>query len=307
MKTARLFIAILFLSAPLVVRATDDNAGTSAAQFLKIGAGARSTAIGSAFVGVADDINTVAYNPAGLATVSSPELTAMHTQYLLDLNYDFGAFALPMKTGTIALSASTLNVPDISKRGSDESDLGTFKEFDASYALSYGMNINRTLAWGVTGRYIKMSIDSFSANAWGGDLGVLKRFNQSPVRIGFAVRNFGQPISFTSDSDPQPLIVDLGVSTKFSRDRWMLAANVQKPRDNKVQFGGGTEWKQNLGRNFNYAVRGGYNSATTDAKDASGLSLGAGLGYKQFQFDFAWVPFGVLGNTFRYAATMRFE
>ena len=34
--------------------------------------------------------------------------------------------------------------------------------------------------------------------------------------------------------------------------------------------------------------------------------MGAGIGYKLFDIDFAWVPFGDLGNTFRYAAHVKF-
>ena len=50
----------------------------------------------------------------------------------------------------------------------------------------------------------------------------------------------------------------------------------------------------------------GYNTATSDVESASGLALGAGIGYRLFDLDFAWVPFGILGNTFRYTAHVKF-
>ena len=50
----------------------------------------------------------------------------------------------------------------------------------------------------------------------------------------------------------------------------------------------------------------GYKSLATDADGANGLTLGAGVGFRRLDLDFAWVPMGDLGNTFRYAALFRF-
>src|SRR5207302_10246043 len=57
-----------------------NQVGTSGAAFLKIGPGARPAAMGEAFTGVADDIHAIYWNPAGLATLRSPELTGMHME-----------------------------------------------------------------------------------------------------------------------------------------------------------------------------------------------------------------------------------
>ena len=63
------------------------------------------------------------------------------------------------------------------------------------------------------------------------------------------------------------------------------------------------------GRGGDVTYHGGVPSGAdgdTDADDANGVSLGGGLGYRNFDLDFAWVPFGDLGDTFRYAVTVRF-
>ncbi|MDD5260083.1 MAG: hypothetical protein PHD29_08955, partial [bacterium] len=46
--------------------------------FLSYGAGARSLAMGKTFVGIADDASTTYWNPAGLATLAKPEITALY-------------------------------------------------------------------------------------------------------------------------------------------------------------------------------------------------------------------------------------
>ncbi len=286
--------------------ASDKKAGTSGAPFLKIGAGARPTAMGDAFVGVADDVNAVYFNAAGLAFSKRPEMPAMHTQYIQDMNYDFGAFAFPTAVGSFGISAMTLKVVDLQKRNADESYQGTFDSIDAAYTLCYAKEIVPLLSVGVTGRYLKQEIDTASAGAWGGDVSVMKKMERLPLSLGLALRNMGPGIKFREESDPQPFIVDAGAGMRFFRERLCLGVDVSKPRDNGIQFGAGGEWTQPLMRDFRTSVRSGYKTAGTDADGASGLSLGAGLGYRQLSIDFAWVPFGDLGNTFRYAATFRF-
>ena len=78
-----------------LAQASDAKTGTSGAQFLKIGAGARPTAMGDAYTAIADDVNAVYFNPAGLTQLPAAQITAMQTQWFEGLDYAFGAFALP--------------------------------------------------------------------------------------------------------------------------------------------------------------------------------------------------------------------
>jgi hypothetical protein len=54
------------------------------------------------------------------------------------------------------------------------------------------------------------------------------------------------------------------------------------------------------------ALRLGYNSRNHDVGGFSGLAFGLGLTYGNFNFDFALVPFGDLGNTYKYTVGARF-
>jgi hypothetical protein len=176
---------------------------------------------------------------------------------------------------------------------------------DAAYGLSYGRKINEALSAGLTARYLKQEIDTESASAWSGDVGILNQFNKIPLSIGLAVRHFGQEIKFNDEGDPQPTVVDLGAGIKLFKDKLLTGVNVKMPRDNSAQFGVGSEYRQNVGDDFKLALRVGYNSTSTDA-DGSGIAFGGGVGFKQFDFDVAWIPFGDLGNTMRYALRVRF-
>lgn len=311
MTNLRSILAAFLLFLSIVIKpieqicATDKNAGTSGAVFLKMGAGARPTAMGNAFVGIADDVNAAYFNPAGLASVDRPELTALHTQWIEGLNYNFGAYAHPLASGVIAFSAATLSSGDIERRNESEGLEGTFDNLDSAYAVSFGRKVGQTYALGLTGRAIKQEIDSTSASAWSYDIGIMKRFDGRPLSLGLAVRHLGQEIKFQEEGDPQPLTIDGGAGYKLFNDRLLMGLNLYKPRDNSLKFGLGFEWKGALSSG-RYALRAGYNSSSTDAEGATGITVGAGLGFGRLTLDFGWVPMGDLGNTFRYAAHMRF-
>ncbi len=288
------------------VFAGNKNVGTSGAQFLKLGAGARPVAMGEAFVGIADDANALYYNPAGAAQLDRAEFTATHTQWFQDMNYEYGGFVLPTKVGTLGISASTLKIEDLEKRTADESYVGQFETLDACYGLSYARKWNETLSWGGTLKYLKQEIDSTSAKAWSVDLGLWKQFAETPFSAGLAVRNLGEEVKFVDEGDPQPLILDGGVGGRFFDKRLLIGTNVKIPRDNDVQFGMGGELTFPMAGAVKPALRAGYNNSHSDADGASGVSLGAGLTIKQFSMDFSWVPLGDLGETFRYSANFRF-
>jgi hypothetical protein len=65
------------------------RAGTAAAQFLKIGVGARSAAMGEAFAAVANDGSALFWNPAGLMQSDKNEALFSHLEWLVDVQHEF--------------------------------------------------------------------------------------------------------------------------------------------------------------------------------------------------------------------------
>lgn len=299
--------------------------GTSGAQFLKIGPGARPAGMGEAFSAVSDDIHGLYYNPAGLASLRAVEFGGMHNQYFQSLDYNFGAVAVPLQrfrhkkeempedaNGVLGLAVYNLSVNDLQRRGLSDSNIptGTFGASDSAYALSYARRMGKGLSLGVTGKAIMQKIDDKSATSFAMDAGALLRREcaarvSGDCAVSAGLRNLGTRPKFDRISDPLPLLLYTGGSFRMFH-RLTLALDLDFPRDNDMQVAVGAEYTHPFSEAFNASLRGGYFTQNTDPSGLAGLSLGAGLGYKQVSFDFAWVPFGVLGNTFRYSVLLKF-
>ncbi|MDZ7765928.1 MAG: UPF0164 family protein [Melioribacteraceae bacterium] len=78
-------ILLLFLMISLTAYAQEsDQVGTSMANFLKIDVGSRASALGGAFVAMADDASATYWNPGGLVNVKKNEAMFQSTNWVAD-------------------------------------------------------------------------------------------------------------------------------------------------------------------------------------------------------------------------------
>jgi len=110
-----LFLVMILLS-QIVNAQVIGRVGSTAAPFLKIGVGGRALGMGEAYTTLAEDITGIYWNPAGLANITKMQVILNHYEYIADLNYDFGALAIPVRgVGTIGAFIGFLGMPDIER------------------------------------------------------------------------------------------------------------------------------------------------------------------------------------------------
>lgn len=260
-----------------------------------------------AFTGVSGDVHGLYYNPAGLSSMARPEASLMHNAYFVDTTYQTAVFAMPHKSlGTFGLGLYSLNVQDIEKRTEDtDSPTGLFEAQNQALVLSYARRLGDLWAFGLNAKYMTEKIDDQSASAMGADVGLNYRKPQTPWELGAAIRHLGTEPKFDSVGDPLPMTVSLGSSYRLLDERLLLALAVDAPRDEDPLARVGVEFAQMFGESFGSSLRAGYRSGR-ESGDLSGFSAGAGFSVRGLHFDFAWIPLGDLGDTFRYSLMLRF-
>lgn len=315
---ALVLAALLAAAAPRPARALGaSRKGTSGAQFLELAPGARPAAMGQAFAGVADDVEAVYYNPAGLGNLRRVEATGSHDAMFQGLQYDFAAAAVPALTwsraqrdksdfGVLGVSVYSLGISGLERRGLVETDapVGTFDASNMAFALSYGVRpFGGRFSLGATVKSVQVRIDSVRGSAAAFDGGALYRGDR--WSWGAGVRDAGGGLRLGTASDPLPTTLFAGAAYQLTLG-WLASAELDAPRDGPAALGLGAEYRTLVTDHLAASARAGYDSANADAGSFSGVCGGVGLTYGAVSFDFAFAPFGDLGSTYKYTLRTRF-
>ncbi|MBU1487141.1 PorV/PorQ family protein [bacterium] len=299
-------VALLLFALSLSSEAGEEEVGTSAASFLKIGIGARATGMGEAACAVADDPTAIYWNPAGLAGIRSKQLTYGHNIYLNETTAGFIGLVHPFKDFSLGLGIDYLKLGEAEKT-TELKPTGTGEKFsvedDMAIFLSLSRRMREGLFVGMNLKYIRQKIEDESATGFGADLGVL--YLPSKLRLGITVQNIGPKLKFIEKDFSLPLNLKAGIAYPYKNFLFALDAN--KPADNRMSFSLGIEsyWARVL------ALRLGYRIGPDDKLKALtntpvGLSAGVGFKFKTFQLDAAYVPYGDLGDAYRVSLLSRF-
>ncbi|MDE2292355.1 MAG: PorV/PorQ family protein [Elusimicrobia bacterium] len=293
--------------------------GSTAANFLKVGVGARPVAMGQAFTAVSDDVNAVYYNPAGLALLERQEVSLMHNRYFDGVSQEWGAYAFPSaEMGTFAGGFTMLRVKPFDSYDVNDQPAGTVSAADLEGTLAYGREVPgiRGLTFGVALKHIASRLAGYHADADALDAGILWRQDpRTGWSWGVGVRNLGRDMRFIAESFPMPLEGRVAVAYRgglaplWNNASWLLTLEGVGSRDRTPYGQAGIEFRPVDA----FAVRAGYDQGID-----AGLGLSAGIGFKSLErgfvgdyfpeidLDYAFVDYGPLNQTHRFSVTLRF-
>lgn len=300
MKIFRVAI-ILFLLANLIAIVEAKNIST--AQFLKLGAGARAAALGDAFTAISDDVTAAYWNPAGLTQLKTTEVSLMQNSGLVSTNYQYAGAAFPTGHHTVALSIYRMDYGTIDRYTAGDVRDGSFGANSLAAAFSVGGSFSEELRWGLSAKLIQETIESDKASGLAGDFGFLYRLGRTS--FGLTAQNIGTGLTFVKDRSNLPITVRAGASRKFMDDKLQLGLDFSKPNDDNLSLHTGAEYLINP---F-FTIRGGYQATPGNSISVSGLTGvcgGVGINFRAFSLDYAFTPFGDLGNSQRVSILIRF-
>jgi len=327
-----IFCIYLLLASCYYAKASETDVGTTGGSVTKISIGARAAGMGNAFVGVADGVNCVYWNPAGLGIIERTQFSATHTEWLADTRYEWAGLAQSFtKWVTIGMDAAIFYTGQIprtieSSVGDYEED-GVFEYNNTNFRLAIGSGAYRKVRIGASfqvfqqevdyERIVKQQVPDRKARSTFANLGILYQPTDK-LRIGVSIQNIGNGIKGLGEKNEQlPRIIRLGVAyttrvvreelpieqetQKQSGNKLIIAGDVVKPSDRSIGINAGLEYTFQNG----FVLRGGYQS-NTDFDLLSSLRGGFGYVTPTYRIDYAFVPCGDIGNTHRVTFTLSF-
>ncbi|MEW6516371.1 MAG: PorV/PorQ family protein [candidate division FCPU426 bacterium] len=310
---AWLAVVVIISSGGVVWAAqTNYDIGKVGASELKLGLGARPVAMGEAYVALADDLNALAWNPAGLAQMQGYQAGFMHNIYLEETSQEYLAYAQNLFAGAgIGANVTYLNYGAIDKTGFDEAtgmpvDQGQFTPYVMTASAGYGQWLLENLAVGGAVKVFTQNIDTETYSAVAVDVGGLLKPGIDGLQIGLAVQNLGTKVADAY----LPMNAKAGAAYVLpalvsSRDIWNVALDVNLP------FGDVNYTSVNVGTEYWYdqLVAGRVGYKIKDTGEMGGIAgLTAGIGFKLdiFNVDYALGSYGDLGLIHQVAVAVRF-
>jgi hypothetical protein len=295
-----------------------EGAGTSGADFMKIGVGARPVAMGEAFAAVALDSNAVHWNPAGLALIERYEASFMHMAHIADINYEAMSISGPLSrlTGWGASINYLWQPPfDSTQNSFGLPTQAAATSSDLAVGLGYGRNFGNyrttdfnisNIALGASVKLVQRELSGHTANALYGDLGFMAEILEG-LRLALVLQNFGTTITFINAADVAPLNSKLGLAWDIrinDANRLLLAYDLNHPID--ISNPDYQRWRQNIGAEYwlfgALALRGGY----AFGNDLVSMSAGAGFRWSSLGVDYAFVPYRNIGSNHRVSLSWQF-
>ncbi|MCK4668404.1 PorV/PorQ family protein [Candidatus Dependentiae bacterium] len=266
--------------------------------YLNIGIPARSVAMGEAYTAVSGDVNSLFFNPAGIADLEDHSFFLSRNMWFEGITQDSIGYAGNFGFGVLGVSAVLLDygndIPGYDVQGNFIENL-TANNLVVN--LNYANNIHR-FSYGIRYRYVKETLadETASASLFGFGIGYVL---STSFQLGLDVENIGQKMKFIDSGDEFPRTIKLGICyhQKFSFDHGTVIS-FDINNDTYESFRG------NLGLEYGfrdmYFLRTGYKINY----DHYGLSVGLGVNIpilNQFGIavDYAYQDMDIMGNTHR--------
>lgn len=323
---AALAVLLVFAAALAAVpaRATDSNAGTSGAQFLKLGQGsARAQALGGAYVALAEGSDAMTWNPAGLADTQQREVAFSYFRGVQGLDSPiYLGYAQPMGRttwgGNFGYMTDSLGNGDVRDANGVPQQASNVNVRDGYGAIGLARSFwYEKLFLGASVRGISENIAGSGHSTLAMDFGaILKPTNA--LSLGFAVQNFGA-------SSADVARVTRGGAALRLNDFVTITGELSGATDSGAQIAMGGEFQlpeeyldfgqltmrigyknvDSYGQSFSSTLK------TLKVDQTSGISFGFGVYTSQafgygLSLDYAFVPYGALGTVDQISFKVKF-
>ena len=314
----KIFAIVLLMFSLNINTHAFEKVGTTSFQFLKVYPGARACAMSGAFSTVADNSESVFWNPAGLARVNGLDVSVNYIGWLLDIKHYAVSAAYNLGDwGTVGFMGIITDVGEIQETkveyiGAGEKIDGmfnpgltgnVFKPTSSVIGLSYAQKLTSRFSFGATVKYVRDDLIYSKADAVLFDGGFLFNTEYRSIVIGASILHFGSELKYIDKSYPLPQTFNIGISAyllspsdpllfKVEDQKLLLSYDIIQPRDYTQMHSIGMEYT------FNdmISLRGGY----TFNNDQEGLSAGFGIQFKGSRIDYSYSDFGqYLGSVHR--------
>lgn len=313
--------------------AADVKLAQTGFQFLSVTTGARASGMGEAMTTISGSVNSLFYNPAGLAKMKGfINFSANQNKWIADINYNSFSLILNPSQGRYGVFGFTIlsvNYGEIQGTMVYENEQG-FIDTDifTPTANAIGLGYARALTDQFSvGGHIKQATQNLGtsivpdsdtttatitnkATALAFDFGTIYKTGFKSLNFGMSIRNFSQEVTFQSEGFQLPLTFRMGISFNLfdfipigpSFQSLLVTVDALHPRSYSERLNIGIEYTLlNM-----LSIRGGYLFNYDERNITAGVGIHKSIGSVFVGIDYAYTPFGVFDNVNRVSMRLGF-
>jgi len=268
-------VACVFSALLVGVTATATAEDNHAFPFLRTGVGARAWGMGNAYVALANDATAGFFNPAGLTRIGKWGFASMLSVDMgIDRKHNYVALAGNFSFGALGGSWMNSGIDDVPNTANSN----TFNYTQNVFTLSYANCVSK-FRWGVNFLIATHDLDGTTKSGVGGDAGFQWDFHKEAT-LGFVGQHFGLKVG--EDQVPANYRLGLAIHPDIL-EGFTFPFEIQK-----TQHRGDMVFR--LGGEYAYTFTNtDYGTAIRAGVDDGAFTVGAGLRFKQFMLDYAYV------------------
>jgi hypothetical protein len=308
-KFVILLMVLLVISLFSAYAGNERRSGTAGAQELLIPIGSRGTSMGGAVLATVSGVESMYWNPAGLASLEGTEVMFSHLPYFADININYIGLATKIEGfGTIGFGAKVVDIGEIEETTEERPD-GTGRVFSPSlmvFNVSYAKVMTANVSFGFSTMYVYEDIFDVQATGLAFDAGFVYEPRWNGLSLGLTIKNYGGEMSFGGIGfdrpiDQRPLrpvnakfdlpsSINIGFGYDFVNEGDNFASvsgAFQSNNYSQDAWYGGFEYVYDE----KYSLRGGYQYSDVDDY-LYGLTFGGGIvipfGEASLGFNYTW-------------------
>ncbi len=296
------------------------RAGISTAQFLKIGVGGRATAMGDAFIAVANDASALFWNPAGVSQIENDQVMFSQNEWVVDIKHEFLGAVYHLSVWMLSSIVTALHMEDMPVT-TEFQPYGTgefFKFGDIAVGVTYSRKMTEQFSFGGTIRYLEETLDKLKMRGIMIDLGTYYWTGLGSTRFAVAITNFGNELSPDGkvvlfgkreksnwQSFSPPTMFRIGFAFEpYETEEHRVTTSIQlnHPNDNSenVSLGAEYSWRKML------SLRAGYKINVDEQDFTFGAGVTLPVAIADVTVDYAYANFERLGSAHRFSLILGF-
>jgi hypothetical protein len=281
---------------------TANAAGTSSILLLRFAPSPRVAGLSEAYTGLADDENSLFYNPGGLNNLRSAVIGLNHTEWFEDIRVDNIIFGYDLsKKLAMGVGLVHMWMPGLESKDDLGRSLGSFNVQSSVANLGISYRFNFALSMGVAVKYFQDKLGTYSASGFGFDAGLYLRTAIPGLSTGIVVQNIGGDVTYDQIPQKIPMVYRGGIAYRLRSAHSLFTLDVVKSIDTDYNLNFGVEYI--FQKQFSLRIGNRFSQQETFTP-----SFGLGIHIEQqYNFFYTYSNFSDLGGSHRLGFSYSFS